>query len=188
MANSFGCTPEAVYYWLHRYHGDSFLEEKKAINEHKHKVIRELYPTHSATYIAKILGVTKSAVNNMARRLGVEHTDYTKEMLRKENISCMARPESIKKRSASLRRTIRLEMFRILSGEQQQTKRKFKTIANKQLCAKNYLCRQYNYFYDKDAGDVLLIFYDKDTRRISKEREQYYSSKYGIKFEQADEE
>lgn len=188
MANDFGCSPEAIYYWLHKYHGDSFLEKKKAETEYKHKVIRELYPAHSASEVANILGVTKAAVNNMARRLGVRHTKETDDRILKENVSRMLSPDTIKKRSNSLRKTLRLEKFRILSGGQQKTKRKFKVVANKQLCAKYYLCRQYNYFYDQDAGDILLVFYDKDTRRMPTEREKYYSSKYGIKFEQADEE
>lgn len=187
MADNFGCSVQTIYYQLHYFFGESFLEEKKREKEYKNKVVRELYPTHSASEIAKILGVTKSAVSGMAKRLGVAHTEETNNRIARDNIDAMLQDDVITKRVISLRRTLRMEQFRIISGQQQQTKRRLKQASNKSLCARNYLVRKYNYFYDKNFGEILTIFFDSETRRLPLAREQYYSENYHIKFLEADE-
>ena len=184
MAKKFGCSPESVYYWLHIYHGDSFLEVKKKEKEYKHKVVRELYPTHSATEIGKILGVTKAAVNNMAHRLGVRHNKDILIAFNRRFTEMTKRKDIQEKRVAALRKTIRSDKMRVLSGLPQKTKRRFKTIPNRCLSARNYLIRRYNYFYDVEIGGLLTIFYDGETRRLPLDREKYYADKYRIKIEQ----
>lgn len=185
MAKKFCCSEQSVYYWLHVYHGDSFLKVKIEEKEHKHKVVREMYPTHSATDIAKLLGITRSAVNNMAKRLGVRHTEETQRKLAEKSIKATNRPEIQEKRIASLRETIRKEQLRVCYGLPQKTKRKFSFTSNRRLCARNYLVRKYNYFYDKEAGSLVTIFYDRETKRLSPDKEKYYSDKYGLLFRQA---
>jgi predicted transcriptional regulator len=187
LADKLGCSVQTIYYQLHSLFGDSFFAKREQERVHKNKVVRELYPTHSASEIAKILGVTKSAVSNMARRLGVAHTEETVRRITRDNIDAMLQPEVVVKRVLSLKRIIRMEQFRIASGEQQQTKRRLKQANNKSLCARNYLVRKYNYFYDKDFGEILTIFFDSETKRLSPERELYYSRTYHIKFLEADE-
>ena len=185
MAKKFGCSPESVYYWLHIYHGDSFLEVKKKEKEYKHKVVRELYPTHSATEIGKILGVTKAAVNNMARRLGVKHNEDVQNALCRKYIEMSQQKDVQERRVAALKETIRKDKIRVIYGLPQKTKRKFRTIPNRFLCVRNYLVKTYNYFYDKSYGELLTIFYDSETRRLPHDREKYYTERYGIKIEQA---
>ena len=185
MAKKFGRSPESVYYWLHIYHGDSFLEVKKKEKEYKHKVVRELYPTHSATEIGKILGVTKAAVNNMARRLGVKHNEDVQNALCRKYIEMSQQKDVQERRVAALKETIRKDRIRAIYGLPQKTKRKFRTIPNRFLCVRNYLVKTYNYFYDKSYGELLTIFYDSETRRLPHDREKYYTDRYGIKIEQA---
>ena len=185
MAKKLGCSPESVYYWLHIYHGDSFLEFKRKEKEYKHKVVMELYPTRSATEIGKILGVTKAAVNNMARRLGVKHNEDVQNTLCRKYIEMSQQKDVQERRVASLKETIRKDKIRVIYGLPQKTKRKFRTIPNRFLCARNYLVKTYNYFYDKSYGELLTIFYDSETRRLPHDREKYYTERYGIKIEQA---
>ena len=186
MAKKFGCSPESVYYWLHIYHGNSFLEVKKKEKEYRHKVVRELYPTHSSTEIGKILGVTKAAVNSMARRLGVKHNEDVQIVLCRKYIEMSQQKDAQERRVASLKETIRKDRIRAIYGLPQKTKRKFKTIPNRFLSIRGYLVRAYNYFYDKNYGELLTIFYDEETKRLPVEREKYYEEKYGIKILQSD--
>lgn len=187
MANKFGCSAQTIYTYLHRFHGNNFLNGKRHELEQKRNIIRSLYPTHTASEIASILGITKSSVNRIARRSGVSHTKETNERIFKENVASIMRPDSIKKRITSLKRTIRLERFRILSGMEQKTKIHFSKENNKSLRARNYLRRKYNYFYNKEYGELLTLFYDNETNRLPSKKEQHYSDVYHIKFVQADE-
>ena len=82
----------------------------------------------------------------------------------------------------------RLDRYRATNGIKQKTRRKFKTIPSRCLCARNYLCNKYNYFYDKDYGELLTVFYDSETRMLTEDQQKHYETKYGIKFLQGAEE
>lgn len=185
-ARKFQCTPQTINLWLHHFHGDTFFEKKQKEKEAKFDVIREMYPNYTASEIASVLGTTKAVVNGLAIRLGVKHSQETNERIYQENLARIKNPEAIKKRIETLNKTIRIDRFRANSGLKQKTKRKFKTVSNKSLCARHYLIRRYNYFYDKDYGELLTIFYDDETERLSPEREQHYTDMYHIKFERAE--
>ena len=49
LAKSFGCTIQTIYWWLHKLHGDSFIQRKKEAKEVRYQAIRNLYPDLSAT-------------------------------------------------------------------------------------------------------------------------------------------
>ena len=187
MAAKFGCSVQTIYARLHCFHGDEPFEERRRETERKREGIRRLYPTHSAAEVAKALGISKQAVNHMAKRMGVRHTGETSERLIREGVALLAKPETIAKRIHTLRRTIRMEQFRIINGEKPKTKRKFKSVGNRSICARNHLRRKYNYFYDKEYGELLTLFCDDNTKRLPEERERYYSEKYHIKFVQTGE-
>lgn len=186
IARYLGCSKNAVYHWLNRY-CPNIVSEREQERERRRNIVKDMYPTHSASEIAKLLGISRHSVLGIAQRLGVQHDATTNIRLKKENVAALLRPEVTAKRIALLRRTIKTEQFRINSGEPQRTKRKFKSVSNKSLCTRNYLVRAYNYFYDKDYGELLTIFYDKETRRLPLDREKYYSEKYHLKFEQGEE-
>lgn len=185
LAKMFGCSEQTVYYWLHKFHGNSFLEVKIAEKEYKHKVIREFYPTHSATEVAKILGISKSALNNMARRLGVRHTEEATKRILQENLDKIHQPSVVSRRVESLRKLIESEERRARLGLSLRTKRKISQLSGRQVCSRSYLVRQYRYIYDKSLGKFLTIFYDEKTKRLPLERERFYSEKYGFQFRKA---
>ena len=188
MAKSFGCAVQTVYWWLHRLHGDSFKDARKEQREKIRESVRKLYPDYSSSEISKELGITKSCVTSIAKALGVAHTKETEERLRLKCAQAIIRPEIIAKRSESLKKTLRLDRYRATNGIKQKTRRKFKTIPSRCLCARNYLCNKHNYFYDKDYGELLTVFYDSETKMLSEEQQKHYETKYGIKFLQGAEE
>lgn len=154
----------------------------------KRNIIRELYPNFSATEISLILGISNATVNVMARRLCVRHTDETNRRINKHCLEVLRNPESVRKSTLWKKKAFAIERFRIMSGLPQKTKlRVGHKVEEKQINARCYLCRKYNYFYDKEYGDMLTIHYDKDTKRISAEKELKYTMKYGIKFSPAEE-
>lgn len=104
MARKFGCTENAVYYWLRMYYGDTFLDMKKEDRKYKIELIRKLYPTTSAADIGVKLGLTRAAVCHIAKRIGVKHTEETIKMLHKKNAAMSHTKESNMKRSASLKK------------------------------------------------------------------------------------
>ena len=187
MAKSFGCTVQTIYWWLHKLHGDSFIQRKNEAKEERNQVIRELYPTHSATEVGKRLGITKASVNELAKRLGVKHTDETTKRIQKESAARTRTDDANRKRHETLRKVLAVEKLRAASGLQQKTKRKFKTVPDKCMNARNYLCRKYNYFYDKDYGELLTLFFDSETRLLTDEQKKHYETEYSIKFLQAEE-
>lgn len=148
--------------------------------------ISKMYLTMSAREIAKELGVGKSTVARWARRLGVHHTQETIMRLQSETFRKLDYTrrhldyEAIHKKRS---RTRRMEEWRVMSGLPQQTKFKVKVIPNRVYKAMWHLKDKYNYFFEADSA---TLFYDSQTKR--RPNEQYYVSKYGIRFEQADEE
>lgn len=187
LAKSFGCTVQTIYWWLHKLHGNSFIQMKKKAKEERNQVIRDLYPTHSATEVGKRLGIAKASVNDLAKRLGVKHTDETAKRIQKESVARTRTDEANRKRQETLRKILAVEKLRAASGLPQKTKRKFKTVPGKCMNARNYLCRKYNYFYDKDYGELLTLFFDSDTRMLNDEQKKHYETEYSIKFLQAEE-
>lgn len=186
MARKLGCSVQTIYCQLHRMFGNSVIKDKQAIRDHRKVIVGELYPTHSASEIAVMLGITKAAVNGIARRIGVRHTEETTKRITMDCVSKALAPDVQARRLNKLKRTIRMDQFRILSGKKQMTKRKFKQANNKELCTKHYLIRKYNYFCDKSIKETLTLFFDSQTKRLPPDREQYYSDKYHLIFKQAD--
>lgn len=169
------------------YTGISLFKKKKEAKEERNQVIRELYPTHSATEVGNRLGITKASVNELAKRLGVKHTDETTKRIQKESAARTRTDDANRKRQETLRKVLAVEKLRAASGLPQKTKRKFKTIPDKCMNARNYLCRKYNYFYDKDYGELLTLFFDSETRLLTDEQKKHYETEYSIKFLQAEE-
>lgn len=185
IAHKLGIGRQQAYYWLHRFHGAEITFAKKEGLNDREKVVLELYPTHSASEISRVLGLTKAAINNMAHRLGVKHTDETNERIMRECIFKAARPDVVRRRTEKLKRVIAMEKLRVINGEKQLTKRKIIGMSNRARCARHNIIRKYNYFYDKEIGEPYTLFYDSDTKRLPKEREQYYNKKYRLVFKEA---
>ncbi len=187
MARKIGCAIHTIYYYLKLYGCNDVIADRKAYREHIRNEIKRLYPDHSATEIASMLGLTRNSISKIAYHYGLKHTLETQERLRLKSIQIARSPEFQKIRADGLRRTLRMERIRLKNGLPQKTKRKFRMVSRKALSARNYLTSAYNYFYDKELGEMLTIFYDSSTKRLPPDKEQHYKDVYHIKFEQADE-
>ena len=82
-----------------------------------------------------------------------------------------------------MKRQRKMEHFRIISGEKQQTKLRLRTnITHQASVQKHRMIKDCNYFAVE--GEVLLICYDEQTRRSIRSEET--ARKYGLSVEPAD--
>ena len=149
--------------------------------------ISRMWLTMSASEIAQELGIGKTSVYRWAKNLGLQHTPETIIRLRKKS-AC--NKESYKKRHLDFKaihekrsRTRRMEELRVMSGLPQRTKFKIRMIPVKVYNVMWTLRKKYNYFFKTDSA---TLYYDSQTNRNP--NEQYYIDRYGIKFEQVDDE
>lgn len=191
LARKVGISYNALLRWVHIYGGSIDKDSFKTNIELRDK-IKEMYEHHSASEIATLLNVKVSSVNGYIQRMHLYRKDgETKERLRKksnQNISYAITEENLKKRSAVVRKTIRRDIRSIMSGGKAISGRYYRMYPQKTHNALAYICRKYNYFMaDKKDRKEPIAFYDRETKRLSKEKEQNYAEKYHIKFQQAGE-
>lgn len=154
--------------------------------EQKQKII-ELYPTHSASEIGKIIGLHKSGINSFANKQGIKHTERTLERIKYERTAkgvASHNKDSWKKAANKRRRIYKMEMLRLLSGQEKQTKLTVSVLSFKCRRRMTMLCNTFNYFRDEDINKA-VVYYDKETRRSAR-AEKYAKEKYGINFVEAD--
>ena len=154
--------------------------------EQKQKII-ELYPTHSASEISKIIGLNRCRINYFANKQGIKHTERTLERIKHDRTAkgvAAHKKNSWKKASEKRRRTYKMEMLRLLSGQEKQTKIIVSVLSRKCRRRMIMLCNTFNYFRDADINKA-VVYYDKETRRSAR-AEKYAAEKYGIKFVNAE--
>ena len=154
--------------------------------EQKQKII-ELYPTHSASEISKIIGLNRCRTNYFANKQGIKHTERTLERIKHDRTAkgvAAHKKNSWKKAAEKRRRTYKMEMLRLLSGQEKQTKIIISVLSYKCRRRMIMLCNTFNYFRDEDINKA-VVYYDKETRRSAR-AEKYAAEKYGIKFVNAE--
>ena len=154
--------------------------------EQKQKII-ELYPTHSASEISKIIGLNRCRINYFANKQGIKHTERTLERIKHDRTAkgvAAHKKNSWKKAAEKRRRTYKMEMLRLLSGQEKQTKIIISVLSYKCRRRMIMLCNTFNYFRDEDINKA-VVYYDKETRRSAR-AEKYAAEKYGIKFVNAE--
>lgn len=154
--------------------------------EQKQKII-ELYPTHSASEISKIIGLNRCRINYFANKQGIKHTERTLERIKHDRTAkgvAAHNKNSWKKAAEKRRRTYKMEMLRLLSGQEKQTKIIVSVLSRKCRRRMIMLCNTFNYFRDADINKA-VVYYDKETRRSAR-AEKYAAEKYGIKFVNAE--
>lgn len=154
--------------------------------EQKQKII-ELYPTHSAREIGNIIGLDRSRVNAFASKHGIKHTEEAWKRIKHDRTmkSIAAHNGKSRVRAADKRhRTYKMEMLRLLSGQEKQTKITVSVLSYKCRRRMIMLCNTFNYFRDEDINKA-VVYYDKETKRSAR-AEKYATEKYGIKFVSAE--
>ena len=152
----------------------------------KLKII-ELYPTHSASEIGDIIGLNSSSVNAYASKYGIKHTEEAWKRI-KHDVAMKGvaahKAKSWQRAADKRRRTYKMEMLRLLSGQEKQTKIIISVLSYKCRRRMIMLCNTFNYFRDEDINKA-VVYYDKETRRSAR-AEKYAAEKYGIKFVNAE--
>lgn len=152
----------------------------------KQKII-DLYPTHSASEIGDIIGLNRSRVNAFASKYGIKHTEEAWKRIKHDKAMkgvAAHKAKSWQCAADKRRRTYKMEMLRLLSGQEKQTKIIISVLSYKCRRRMIMLCNTFNYFRDEDINKA-VVYYDKETRRSAR-AEKYATEKYGIKFVNAE--
>jgi hypothetical protein len=132
--------------------------------------LRDHYHTMTHLAMSKELGCSASSVCKAIHALGLKRTEEDIQQIRHR--ACAKRHETWKS-----------EKQRVEIGQEQLTKMRIQTRENIQISrTRHNLCYQRGYIYHRDYGDMSLVFYDGNTRRMKPEREEYYHKVYGINF------
>mgnify|MGYP006928588624 FL=1 len=148
--------------------------------------VLELYPTMSSREIHDVTGFALSSIIRCARKNNLKHTEEAQARIGayvRERRQDGQRRRDYSKLSKKVSNTRTMEAWRVRSGLKKETKYKVRITPKRVQCAMYHLSRKYDYFYE--TVDDTTLYYDSRTKRAN---EQYYVDKYGIKFEQADEE
>lgn len=175
----------STVYSIVRAHGGEIKSELTKKRDGIEEQITRMWPTMSASEIAKELGIGKVSAARWARKLGLQHTPETIRRLQMKaslKIDYAKRQMDYKAVHRKRSRSRKVDEWRVMSGLPQRTKFKIKLIPDKVYKTMWHLQKKYNYFFEPGRA---TLYYDSQTDR--RPNEQYYIDKYGIKFEQADE-
>lgn len=153
--------------------------------QEKEQRVRELFPTMTASEIARATGIPKTTVIRYANKIGVRHTQETIERIRRKQVDALDRGRAQTDRrmvGAKIARIWKAERVRVMSGQPQRTRLRIKTMPKRISGAMWYLANRYNYIYENGRA---TMYYDAMTRRCK--REAYYTNRYGIHFEASEE-
>ena len=150
------------------------------------ELIARLYPHMTASEVARETGMCKSTVNRWARRLGVAHSPETLERIAREQAARRAKSwtaETARKRAEATRRRRRMDELRILSGQPQETRFRFKRMPLRCYKAIWHYVNHRGYF--QVDGEPYSLYYDGQTRRTP--LEDRAAARHGLRFLPADE-
>lgn len=149
------------------------------------ELVRQLYPTKTASEIAELTGRSRSFVIRWARKFGLEHDEATKERIRRQAIRNLTKrsnyaPEILKRRKETRKKTLAREELRAKYGLPRQTRLRLRTMPTKHRKARNHMLAKYGYLYDEETP--FCLYYDAETRRAK--GEAYFTKKYGFEFKE----
>lgn len=184
VARHCGICMSTLYRIIRQHNGEMRYE---LANKHPgiEDTIRKLWPIMSASEIAKATGISKSVVICWKNKLGVEHTSETKARLkeqRNEKFRLAKLTTDRSKMTEAWKHTRRMDEWRVMGGMKQKTKFRISVIPQRICRVLWYLGKRYNYFYE---SNMAVAYFDSQTTRAK--NEDYFTKKYGIRFERADE-
>ena len=147
VASAVGISMASMYKIVHQFNGEINPNHNRSKGEIIERM-KELYPTHSATECAKILGVCKSTAMRWAHRLGLSHNAETEQRITRQRNETLDRCRAnidFTKRAKTWKRRRKMDEIRVLSGQEQKTKFKIKFLPRRLYLAMYYLSRKYGY-------------------------------------------
>lgn len=167
------------FYRLVRRLGGEFDYSRSRATEGIEEAVRELFPHMSCYELAARLGTKHQTVLRWAHRLGVEHTEETRQRIAAKSAECLGKYRHRVDYRASARkrsRMRRMDELRVLSGLPQRTRYHIRTMPARHTKARWRLSKL-GYTISEDNPYVLL--YDGQTHRC---REKLMAERYGFKF------
>lgn len=153
-----------------------------------HRYVIEHYADASTVEIAKSLSLTRSAIDSIARKYGLKHSDeqIRRAKERQRELFKKNRDLYVEKRVKAWKLTRRMDELRLLSGERQRSRMNISLVPERIKVAMYRL--RYRRGYIKCETDPYLLYYDENTRRTTLRRngwtEEKYEKKYKIKFKE----
>lgn len=144
-------------------------------------LVRKYYPEMSSREMARRFGHSSVSYSRCAKALGVKHTEDFQMRIKSETQEKLnnvkKNPGFYGKISNSLRKTWKMERFRVMSGYKQKTGYKIRTEPKFYSSARSYLVTKRGYILSEN--DNRLFYYDDKTNRS---KEDLYIRKYKFKF------
>lgn len=165
IARHLNVSPKTVYVYAKKYGIRRAMSRSERIRE----AVRRDYITKSQSQIAREQHCTVKTVQNAVKEMGLVYTDEIKA----------ARVASNAQRNKC---RYKMEKWRVFMGMKQETRLHLCLRRKGSTSRYYYLIYRRNYFLAK-RGDTTL-WYDKETRRSPKEA--YYTERWGIRFENAE--
>lgn len=180
----------AKFYELIRLHGGEVGGKGggRAHPEWEAAVRREC-ADHTYVSIERRYGMPRGKASHIARMLGLRHSAETEARIRRSHGESMLRSQAtmdFAARGRKLRAVRRMDELRLLSGEPQRTRLRFRELPNKVYHAKWHLLNKYG--YEEDEWDAWTLVAGPATRRRPAEGrggESYYAGKYHLVFRAA---
>lgn len=179
-------------YRLVRLHGGEMRHDLARRNPEWEAIVRRHYPHMAGHEIERRFGITPNRANKIAADLGLRHSPETLCRLRREERERLRQGSATAdraKRAAKWKARRRLDEMRLMQGEGQKTKFRFKARPLRTYKAAYYLVRAYGYI-PSDA-DPFALFYGPLTQRRTAtgnggrrntRTEAYYAERYRLTF------
>lgn len=173
LARNIGVHPSTVRNYA-KQHGGAI--HRKVLTR---EIVARLYPDYFGAEIGRMYGVSESAVNRMARRLGVKHSAETLARRTEINRESARKAHGITDHAREGRKRhilFKMEYMRVWSGEKRKTKLRLQEHPNRVRMAKYAL----THYWDYKAVDGDYMTLARGERPTPNEKR--YETKYGFKF------
>lgn len=144
----------------------------------------EMFPTHTAPECAKALGISRSSAVRWSHRLGLVHNEETEQrIIRQRDLTLKKCRQNIdtEKRARTWKRRRKMDELRVLSGQEQKTKFRFKFLPRRLYLAMYYLSKQYGYSIIDSRRCEMMRPEDWGEEKYYS-TEKYFGNKYKIIF------
>jgi len=185
VARDAGVSVNTVYRYV-RGRGGELDYSRNSRTPEWERIVRENYATMSGHDIERKFGISRNRANKIAKDLGLEHSEETKERIRLNLARALREGRSHidhTRRVAKWKAKHRIDEMRVWEGKPQRTRFKIRIICGKAYKAKWHLLKRYGYL--PIDGSEYEVGYNETTDRRNRSKvwnEDYYVRRYGFKF------
>jgi len=169
----------ATFYQIVKENGGQIDHSLSTRNRDLEKFIIENFSRMSTTEIMQHTGALRSRINRIAKEHHLKHDADVEKRLRDENrrhLDEIRKKCDHRKCGESLKRIMKIEELRVMSGLKQKTSLHLRRMPTKYYKAAWHLMHCYNYIWSLD--DPYNVYYDDETQRVK--TEDLYRRKYKL--------